>query len=203
MKVGAENRRQVMLLVALLVLALVSVARMLFTWGRSPEASAPPEPVAASPAPAAPRPAVIVRGRRPGQQNPVALASNGDPRLKLDLLKYSEDMKYEGTGRNIFQAKMEEIPKIITPPDKPKFEAPQPPPGPPPPPPINLKFFGFANRPGEAKKIFLSQDGDVFIAGEGDIVDRRYKVVRIQANSVEVEDVLNNRRQTLPLTPTS
>jgi len=39
----------------------------------------------------------------------------------------------------------------------------------PPPPPINLKFFGFANKPGEAKKIFLSQGEDVFIAGEGDM----------------------------------
>jgi hypothetical protein len=80
---------------------------------------------------------------------------------------------------------------------------PAPPPvpqGPPPPPPINLKFFGFANKPGEPKKIFLSQGEDVFIAGEGDIVDRRYKILRITPVSVEVEDVLNNNRQSIPLT---
>jgi hypothetical protein len=53
----------------------------------------------------------------------------------------------------------------------------------PPPPPINLKFFGFANRPGETKKVFLSQGEDIFIAGEGDIVDRRYRVLHISANS--------------------
>jgi hypothetical protein len=69
-----------------------------------------------------------------------------------------------------------------------------------PPPPINLKFFGFANRPGETKKIFLSQGEDIFIASEGDIVDRRYRVLHISPNAVDVEDVLNNNRQSLPLT---
>jgi len=207
MKVGAENRRQIIVLVVLLVIAGVSVARMLFAWGRpATEVSA-----AASAAPAASaqqpvgRPAVMVRGRRGTPPLPAgALAPSADPRLRLDLLKYSEDMQYEGNGRNIFEAKMEEIPKPITP----VASKPEPPPvpiptGPPPPPPINLKFFGFANRPGEAKKIFLSKNEDVFIAAEGDIVDRRYKVIRIQPNAVEVEDVLNNHRQTLPLTPSS
>ena len=70
----------------------------------------------------------------------------------------------------------------------------------PPPPPITLKFFGFANRPGETKKVFLSQGEDVFIAAEGDIVDRRYRVVHISPTAVDVEDVINNNRQSLPLT---
>ena len=74
------------------------------------------------------------------------------------------------------------------------------PPPPPPPPPINLKFFGFANKPGEPKKVFLSQGEDVFIAVEGDIVDRRYKVVHIGPASVEIEDVLYNNKQNIPLT---
>src|SRR5436190_1680073 len=67
-------------------------------------------------------------------------------------------------------------------------------------PPITLKFFGFANKPGEPKRVFLSQGDDVFIAAEGDIVDRRYKVLRISPMAVEVEDVLNNNRQSIPLT---
>ena len=60
--------------------------------------------------------------------------------------------------------------------------------------------FRFANRPGETKKVFLSQGEDVFVAGEGDIVDRRYRVLHISPTSVDVEDVLNNNRQSLPLT---
>jgi hypothetical protein len=74
------------------------------------------------------------------------------------------------------------------------------PPPPPPPPPINIKFFGFANKPGESRKVFLSQGEDVFIAVEGDIVDRRYKVLTISPMSVEIEDVLTNNRQSIPLT---
>jgi hypothetical protein len=69
------------------------------------------------------------------------------------------------------------------------------------PPPIPLKFFGFANQPGEPKKVFLSKGEDVFIAGEGEIVDRRYKVVRISPTSVEIQDVVGSGPpQSLPLT---
>ena len=85
-------------------------------------------------------------------------------------------------------------------PKKVVYTPPPPPPGPPPPPPINIKFFGFASKPGEAKSIFLSQNDDVFVAKEGDIVDRRYKILRISPMSIEVEDVLNNNRQVIPLT---
>jgi hypothetical protein len=73
-------------------------------------------------------------------------------------------------------------------------------PSPPPPPPINLKFFGFASKAGEAKRIFLSKGEDVFIAGEGDIVDRRYKVLQIGPTSVTIQDVLTNNTQQIPLT---
>ena len=76
----------------------------------------------------------------------------------------------------------------------------RPPPFIPPPPPITLKFFGFENEPGEPRKVFLSQGEDVFIAGEGEIVNRRYRVLHIGQNSVEMEDVLNNNRQNIPLT---
>jgi hypothetical protein len=122
-----------------------------------------------------------------------------DPTLDLNLLSQSEEIKYAGNGRNIFVAGSVpiEAPKrngtdtqvaaIVAPPPVP------------PPPPITLKFFGFANRPGETKRVFLSQNEDVFIAAEGDIVDRRYRVLHISPNSVEVEDVINNNRQSLPL----
>ncbi len=123
-----------------------------------------------------------------------------DPTLDLNLLSQSEEIKYAGNGRNIFVAGSVPI-------EKPKRNGSdqhdaglrQPPPIPPPP-PITLKFFGFANRPGETKKVFLSKDGDVFIAAEGDIVDRRYRVLHISPTAVDVEDVINNNRQSLPLT---
>src|ERR1700687_2995744 len=123
-----------------------------------------------------------------------------DPTLDLNLLSQSEEIKYAGNGRNIFVAGSVPI-------KKPKRNGSdqhdaglrQPPPSPPPP-PITLKFFGFANRPGETKKVFLSKDGDVFIAAEGDIVDRRYRMLRISTTAVDVENVINKNRQSLPLT---
>ena len=123
-----------------------------------------------------------------------------DPTLDLKLLSQSEEIKYAGNGRNIFV--VGSVP--IEPPKRNGTDTAaggirQPPPIQPPP-PITLKFFGFANRPGETKKVFLSQGEDVFIAAEGDIVDRRYRVLHISPTAVDVEDVINNNRQSLPLT---
>jgi len=124
-----------------------------------------------------------------------------DPTLDLNLLSQSEEIKYAGNGRNIFVAGSMPIEKLKGNGTTDKLAGGiQPPPLPPPPPPITLKFFGFANRPGETKKVFLAQGEDVFIAAEGDIVDRRYRVLHISPTAVDVEDVLNNNRQSLPLT---
>jgi len=124
------------------------------------------------------------------------LAQTLDPTLRFDWLKSSEEVTYKGTGRDIFRSQPEQapIPKPL-PPDK----QPNAVPTPPPPPPIDLKFYGFASRKDGYKRIFLSKGEDIFVAKEGDIVDRRYKIVHIGQNSVDVEDVLTNNRQTLPL----
>jgi hypothetical protein len=132
-------------------------------------------------------------------------AENLDPTLQLKLLASSEQTTYEGSGRNIFVSQAEDvvIPRAIAPghTDAEKI-GPQGPPPIPPPPPIPLKFFGFASRPGEPKKVFLSKDQDVFIAGEGEIVDRRYKVVHISGSSVEIQDLVGSGPpQTIQLTP--
>ena len=191
MQVGAENRTKLILAVALLVLAVVLVGRWLFSSSVSaPAAAQPPASAGRAAHPAAPP-----RGAGSSKKAATPLHSL-DPTLRYDWLKASEDTKYTGAGRNIFLAATLEIPKPIAPAVPKKVEPPQPPP----PPPINLKFFGFASKPGEPKRIFLSQGEDVFIAGEGEIVDRRYKILRITPVSVEVEDVLNSNRQSIPLT---
>jgi hypothetical protein len=129
-----------------------------------------------------------------------------DPTLRLDLLAASEQTRYEGNGRNIFVSQAENV--VIPTPmgpghtDGPKMPEAWHPPTPPPPAPIPLKFFGFASKSGEPKRIFLSEGEDVFVAGEGEIVDRRYKVIRISPNSVEIQDVVNSGPpQNIPLTP--
>lgn len=113
-----------------------------------------------------------------------------DPTLRLDLLERVSKIQYTGTQRNIFQyraAALAEAGKSMAPPP------------PPPPPPIPLHFFGFATVPGEAKKIFLANGEDTFVVAEGDVVQKRYRVVRIGVNTVDIEDLEAKRTQTLPL----
>lgn len=193
MQLGTENRNKTIAAVSLMVLALVLVGMRFFP--SSPAAAKSPAPVV-TPPPGTRR--IVVARSASGKRTSTKEPSNSlDPTLRYDWLKASEDTEYKGSGRNIFRAEVD-IPKPIVPVHV--AAAPVVPQGPPPPPPINLKFFGFTNKPGEGKKIFLSKGEDVFIAKEGDIIDRRYKIVRITPASVEVEDVLNNNRQSIPLT---
>lgn len=210
MKVGAENRTKLIVAIVSAVVAVVLIATRFS--GIFGGASADETTSASTRMPSASelsnQPARPTAGRTqrrtaatrstPGNR-PSAVASL-DPTLHLDLLKGSEDTKYEGTGRNIFRVFVE-IPHVDHPvnTDVPKPQNQGPPP-PLPPPLSNLKFYGFAtNRPDGAKRIFLTKNEDVFIAAEGDIVDRRYKVVRISPNSVEILDVLSNNRENIPL----
>ena len=197
MKLGTENQTK---LFAAIGLAVIAVIVLLFSFGGS--APTPTTPATAVAPVATAQPASISRPA-PRTKAHGKKANSGprslDPTLRYDWLKASEDTKYEGTGRNIFQLQAE-IPTPVETGHTDEPEAPKGPPPPPPPPPINLKFFGFASKPGESKKIFLSEGEDVFIAAEGDVVNRHYKVVRISPTSVEIEDVLNNNRQSIPLT---
>ena len=192
MNVGSQNKSKVIWASVLGAIALLIFAYEFF--------SGPSAPVTAA------QPATTVAGKakrtlgRNGKERPAA-QERLDPTLDLRLLAQTEQTKYTGSGRNIFVAQVD-IPVPVAPA---QIEStgpigPPAPPPPPPPPPINLKFFGFANKPGEPKKVFLSQGEDVFIAVEGDIVDRRYKVVHIGPASVEIEDVLYNNKQNIPLT---
>ena len=77
-----------------------------------------------------------------------------------------------------------------------------PPPGPvtPPPPPITLKYYGYiAQRADGRKRAFFLDGDDILVAAEGELLKRRYKVVRIGVNSAIVEDMQFNNTQTIPL----
>ena len=191
MKLGLENKKQTTWAIVLGVVALLVCAyELLPLIGGSPSTDSS----AQAAAPLVPRPATAKPGAKstakPGRRSE---EESLDPTLRLDLLARSEKTQYEGAGRNIFVSQKEdvEIPKPVAqantdtaPP--PVYVAPQPQP----PPPIPLKFYGFASSPGEPKKIFLKNGDDVFVAGEGEIVDRRYKVIRISTTSVEIQDMV-------------
>lgn len=199
MELGAKDRKKTIWAIVLGVLAVALVAYE-FSPSSSSNFTAPGAATASSASglPARPMPH---RASGPGASKRSHAANNLDPTLRLDLLASSEQTKYAGSGRNIFVSQAQDIPQPkgtgVTD-NRTAIYAPPPVQAPP---PINLKFFGFANEPGEPKKIFLSQGDDVFIAAEGDIVNRRYKVMRISPNSVEIQDVLGSGPpQNIPLT---
>ena len=125
-----------------------------------------------------------------------------DPTLRMGPMLVTESLVYSGTGRNIFSTASAPI-AIPTPVASARPEPAPPtvitPVGPPPLPPIDLKFFGTATTASGSRQAFLLRGDDVFLASAGDVVQRRYKVVSIAANSILVEDLVNSNRQTLPL----
>ena len=143
------------------------------------------------------------RAAGPAAKNMGTTSAQLDPTLRMEAMLVTESLTYSGSGRNIFSATSVpvDIPKPIAS-ARPKPgppPPPPPPPGPPPPPPIDLKFFGTATDADGKREAFLLHGDDVFLASDGEIVQRKYKVISISTNSILVEDMANNNRQTLPL----
>jgi hypothetical protein len=148
-----------------------------------------------------------------------------DPTLRLDLLAKLQSVTYTGAGRNLFEFSNAAPPpppdaaKPKTPDPKiyptmtmlprpagPEWPPPAPPPPPPPPqaPPIPLKFYGYSGdlKSARGRRAFFLDGEEIAVAGEGDLIKRRYKVLRINYTSVEMEDTqFPGQKQTLPLTP--
>ena len=127
-----------------------------------------------------------------------------DPTLHMEAMIVTESVEYSGSGRNIFSAASAPI-AIPVPKAPPRpvqvvqTGPPPPPPGPPPPPPIELTFFGVTTSANGTRQACLLHDDNVYLANVGDVVMRRYKVIAVDAKSIQVEDIQNNNRQTLPL----
>jgi hypothetical protein len=179
---------------------------------------APPASRTRTTAPARPRGDASIRewtvkigGARPEDR---ADPKTTDLTLRLDLLARLQNATIGGGHRSLFDfsAAPVTVPdtKILpkkpgeaaaakppTEPPKPETEAEKPKP---PPPAIPLKFYGYvASR--EGRRAFFLQGEDIFTASEGQLVQSRYKVLRIGTTSAEVEDTKFDNRQTLPIEP--
>jgi hypothetical protein len=222
---GAEPKK-----VAILVV-IAAVGGFVFIYNRNPSsegpATAPPiasrAPVTTSYGAGVARPdrpsfrvtqsaASGAREFRPSLKSKNVEPANIDPTLHLDLLAKLKTVGVDASMRSLFEiaaappaaAGVKEPDKIAI---KHLFMGPQPPPPvvvPPEPkaPPIPLKFYGFVNKSkvGDKRAFFLDGD-DIVIAAEGEMIKKRYKIVRIGINSAVVEDTefKNNNQQTLPL----
>ncbi len=194
MRLGAENKRQVYLVIGLFAFIFLyggyQIYRM-FGGGAARPASAPP----------AIRVATVSGVAGPAAQK---LSNTGlDPTLHLDRLMVNESVEYSGTGRNIFSP--ESAPVKIEAPiksarDEPQIVVPQGPPPPPKPPAIELKYFGYAQSKDKTLKAFLVHGDDIFMAKAGEIVDHRYKIGNINPGSIQITDLAYNNTQTVPMT---
>jgi len=142
-----------------------------------------------------------------------------DPTLQTDLLAKVRGVEFKGVERNLFefttrkkktppptkadadeaarrQREFEQQAKKIAAKPKPvpkaaKKRAPK----------LTWKYYGFASERGQsARRAFLLDDEDVLIAGEGEVLEKRYEIVRIGLTSIVIKDRDFDEDQTLPIT---
>jgi len=177
----------------LLLLAAVGVALVVVVFARrgdSPAGSsaAPSNPIRANTAAAA-------------KTEPVA-------DVKLELLK-TAPAELEPSTRNPFQFKPKAAPPAPRPieagrgPVTPTIPIAPPPPtvpaGPPPPPPITLKYIGVLETAQGRVAVFRDMGGEIVNGREGDIIDGRYRLLKIGVESADVAYVDGRGRQTIRL----
>lgn len=175
-----KQKRQ---LAILLALVLVGAAMWFWTFQRSTQA--------------------ISGGSGAGADDDPALAIES-PVIRFDLIDRARKAEYKSTGRNIFSEvalpaaplhphsgtqATAQVPNrcgIVG-------QAPCPPPPPEPPKlPANLKYYGYGVVPnGTARRAFLhdTTSDEVYVLSEGEVLLKRYRILRIGNTSLQFEDV--------------
>jgi hypothetical protein len=222
---GAEPKK----VVILAVVVVVGVGVFLYNRQSSDDSPATPAPVVTS-APVLNSSGSATRPERQSFRSAQGVSTSGnefrpslkvknidpsgiDPTLHLDLLARLKSVNVDPSTRSLFEIaaappaaanEVKEPAKIaiahpFVGPQQPQPVAPPPEPRAP---PIPLKFYGFVDKTkvGDKRAFFLDGD-EIVIAAEGEMVKKRYKIVRIGINSAVVEDTQfkSNNQQTLPL----
>lgn len=139
--------------------------------------------------------------RAPGQ-----VASSGElpvTDLRLELLE-GRRREPQNPERNPFRFQARPAPPP-RPAAAPAPVAPAPPPpravAPSGPPPIPLRFIGLVDAPTQAGRLAIMSDGrgNVFYGKEGDIIEGRFRVVRVSTESVELSYLDGGGRQMIRL----
>ncbi len=148
-------------------------------------------------------------GARAGTTPPAGPAVGAVPDVALGRLEALRPGPGEG-GRNPFKMQ----PRAVTPPPSAAPPAPVPvqnptdgggaaakPSGQPRPAPIPLKFIGIVHQGNGSGKLAVLSDGTlVFYGREREIIDGRFRIIRIGEESIEIEYADGRGRQTIRLT---
>jgi len=138
-----------------------------------------------------------VTARRSAAFVPINVA---DPTLRIDDIVASQKREYTGSGRNIFAyGRVAEPPRPtivdtgpgpMVNPEPPKKPAVTP----------QFKFYGIATNPATGRRrAFFTNGDDIWIAEEGQMIDRRFRLLKIGNTNAEVEEASSGERATLPL----
>ncbi|HEY6508692.1 MAG TPA: hypothetical protein VIY56_11815 [Vicinamibacterales bacterium] len=130
---------------------------------------------------------------------PVAVAD-----VKLDSLRKATTAPPPRVARNPFrfyEAPAPVAPPVSRPTAATTFVPPPAPVGPPPPPPIALRFIGLIEAPQRTGRIALLSDGrgGLMNGKEGDIIEGRYRVLRVGTDSIDLAYADGRGRQTIRL----
>jgi hypothetical protein len=181
------TRQRRLMLIALLVLAVGLAAVAADRFLLAPEAQTPAGTPAAR-APAGTVPAIAVADVQLSRLNQTPPELTEDRR---DPFRY----RTEAPAPKVVVAR---APVMLGPP----VPLPPPPPPPvPPPPPIPQKFMGLVEMVERGGKVAVLSDsrGGVFYGREGDIIDGRYRLLRVAADQAEVAYTDGRGRQSLRL----
>ena len=186
---ATERTRQLLLGALVLVLAVIAYR----IWPRTSVAAVP----ASNERAAAARPA-----RASGSTAPSTGAVVAAPEVHLNALD-DERPKPIDAERDLFRFKSRAAPPAPRVAERPVVVlAPTGPPPVPPLPPIALKFIGIVQQGDQNPKIAVLSDGRhvPFYGREGDIIEGRYKILRIGVESIDMAYIDGRGRQTIRLT---
>ena len=144
---------------------------------------------------ARPNPKATARGKGPSAITApdVHLRALGDERPKPEA----------APQRDLFRFKPKAAPPRAAAPPASSAPVVSAPPGPPPPPPlapIAMRFIGLVESPEHGQKIAILSDGrGIYQGREGDIIEGRYRILRIGVESVEMAYLDGRGRQTIRL----
>lgn len=148
---------------------------------------------------------VVTADASPSQQDPPPLAEVTNPHIRMEEIGRARNAEYKGSGRNPFSlaAAPAQVAQNLK--AEKKFEnyGPKPKPPDPPLPPLtlgNVKFYGYGSVNGASRHAFFTDgEGVVQILGEGDVLLKRFRIIRIGNDHIEFEEISTGRIGTAPL----
>jgi hypothetical protein len=144
---------------------------------------------------------VVTADAGPNLQDPPPVIDVNNPHIRMEQIERARNAEYKGSGRNPFSPV--QVPPPKTPQKEMKREFPGPPLPPPTPPltlPPNVKFYGFGTVPnGTSRRAFFTDGDEVYLLGEGDVLLKRFRIIRIGNDHLEFEEISTGRVGTAPL----